>query len=299
MGWLRNAAVVGVFVLPLVVAASAARREAHTDFRPMRTIPSPPAILADAQLEDVVIDVRGLPLRGWFIPSSNGAAVLFAHGTGADRTQLAPEAQLLARHGYGALLFDWPGHGESGGMVTWDAHERAGLTAALDFVSRARGVDRERVGLFAFSMGGMIAIQVAARDTRVAALVVEGAFADADDQLRHAFRSWSVLSQWPALLTARWLGMKPDDMRPKDMIADIAPRPVFLIAGSADDLVPPQQTHALFEAARGPKSWWLVTGATHGQYGAAAGTAYEERLVMFFDEALLHKRRTASLSRKR
>jgi uncharacterized protein len=297
MRWLRIGALVAASLLPLTIAASAARHERRADFRPARSVPARPAALEDVTLEAISFDARGITLRGWFIPSSNGAAVLLVHGTDADRTQLAQEARLLARHGYGVLLFDWPGHGESGGAVTWDANERAALGAALDFASRAPGIDPDRIGVFAFSMGCMIAIQVAARDLRVAALVVEGTFANADDQLRYAFRHWGVLSQWPALWTARWLGLKPDEQRPKDVIAEIAPRPVFVIAGAADDIVPPDQSRALFDAAREPKSWWLVPGATHGRYADAVGAAaYEEKLVEFYHDALLETDRSSPLT---
>jgi pimeloyl-ACP methyl ester carboxylesterase len=297
MRWLRVGGLITVSVLPLFVAASAARHEIRADFRPARTIPTRPAILARETLADVSFDARGETMRGWFIPSSNGAAVLLLHGTDADRTQLALEAHLLARNGYGVLLFDWPGHGESGGEVTWDEQERAALGAALDFAARARGVDAERIGVFAFSRGTMIAIQVAARDRRVAALVVEGAYADADDELGHQFRHWSVLSQWPARWAARWLGMRPDERRPRDVIGDIAPRPVFIIAGTADEIVPPDQSRALFDAAREPKAWWLISGATHRHHAEAAGPQYEEKLVSFYDESLLHKARSSRLSR--
>jgi pimeloyl-ACP methyl ester carboxylesterase len=297
MRWLRIGGLITVSVVPLMIAASAARHEFRADFRPNRSVPARPAILAHEKLEAVEFEARGNTLRGWFIPSSNGAAVLLLHGADADRTQLASEAHLLAQHGFGVLLFDWPGHGESSGAVTWDADERAALSAAVDFASRAPGIDAQRIGVFAFSMGTMIAIQVAARDPRVAALVVEGAFADADDDLRHEYRHWGVLSQWPALWTAHWLGMKSDKLRPVDMIAEIAPRPVLVIAGTADEVVPPAQSRALFDAAREPKSWWLVSGATHRHYADAVGPAYEEKLVGFYGDALVRKGGSPHLTR--
>ena len=284
-----------VFALPTMIAASAARHELLADFRPDRSIPTLPANLEQEHVDDVLFEARGITLRGWSIPSANGAAVVFLHGTDANRSQLSHEAHLLAQHGYGALLFDWPGHGESDGGVTWDANERAALGAALDFISTAPGVDPERIGVFAFSRGTMMAVQVAAADPRVAALAVEGAFADISDALRHAFRHWGFLSQWPALWTAKWLGMKSDKLRPVDLIGDIAPRAVFVIAGTADDIVPPAQSRALFDAAQEPKSWWLVNGATHMRYAEAPD--YEEKIVGFFDDQLLQQRKSSSLPR--
>lgn len=48
----------------------------------------------------------GRVLRGWLGPSTNGAGVVLANGSDADRTQLLPEADILARAGYGVLVFD-------------------------------------------------------------------------------------------------------------------------------------------------------------------------------------------------
>ncbi len=60
----------------------------------------------------------GLRLRGWYVPSRNGAAVAVMHGTGSNRLGVADHARLLARHGYGVLIFDFHGHGTSDGRST-------------------------------------------------------------------------------------------------------------------------------------------------------------------------------------
>jgi pimeloyl-ACP methyl ester carboxylesterase len=61
---------------------------------------------------------NGLELRGWYMPSRNGAAVALMHGTGGNRLGVADHARLLARHGYGVLLCDFQGHGASDGRST-------------------------------------------------------------------------------------------------------------------------------------------------------------------------------------
>jgi uncharacterized protein len=60
----------------------------------------------------------GLRLHGWYVPSRNGAAVAVMHGTGSNRLGVADHARLLARSGYGVLIFDLHGHGESNGRST-------------------------------------------------------------------------------------------------------------------------------------------------------------------------------------
>jgi hypothetical protein len=55
----------------------------------------------------------GLRLAGWYRPSRNGAAVVVVHGGGSDRKGSVAHARMLARHGYGVLLYDARGRGES------------------------------------------------------------------------------------------------------------------------------------------------------------------------------------------
>ena len=53
----------------------------------------------------------GLRLEGWYVPSKNGANVIVFPGRKGPQTP----ARILARHGYGVLLFDRRGEGASEG----------------------------------------------------------------------------------------------------------------------------------------------------------------------------------------
>jgi len=222
-------------------------------------------------------------LTAFFRFASNGRIVILLHGTGANRSQLLPEARMLARHGFGVLSLDWPGQGESGGTIQWNEPERQALTRAIDWATQAPGTKPHQVGLLGFSFGSMIALQVASADARVYALALTGAFADVKDLLvKNGGRWGGPLSSGFALLTARWHGMRYWEKRPEDLIGLLSPRPVLLIAGTADHAVPPSMTERLYQFAREPKSLWLVPGADHGNYAAVAPVEYERRLVQFF-----------------
>ncbi|HTP09248.1 MAG TPA: alpha/beta hydrolase, partial [Anaerolineae bacterium] len=65
--------------------------------------------------EDVILTTHdGITLKGWYLPSHNGAAVILLHGYGGNRLEMLDRAALLAKHGYGALLYDERASGESG-----------------------------------------------------------------------------------------------------------------------------------------------------------------------------------------
>jgi uncharacterized protein len=265
-----------------LVSARAVYHEFETDFHPDRR---PIAAPVDKDLEGIqTIDLAATgapPLTAFFRPSANGRLVVLLHGTGADRSQLLPEARMLARHGFGVLSLDWPGHGESGGTIQWDEPERQAATRAIDW-AQAQCAMPCKVGVLGYSFGSWIAVQVASRDERVYALVLTGAFADVKDLLVKQGGRWGAVSSDFALLTASWHGMRYWENRSEDVIARISPRPLLLIGGTADRVVPPWMTERLYRAAREPKSLWLVPGADHGQYAAVAPVEYERRLVQLF-----------------
>jgi uncharacterized protein len=89
----------------------------------------------------------GTTLRGWYVPSRTGAAVIALHGTESNRNGVAPHARMLARHGYGVLAVDLRGHGDSGGRSTsvpWMLDDD--LDSAIAWLSRRDDVDDRRIG---------------------------------------------------------------------------------------------------------------------------------------------------------
>ena len=88
----------------------------------------------------------GLELAGWYRPSRNGAAVVVVHGGSSDRKGSVAHAEMLARHGYGVLLYDARGRGESEGMENnygWDWTKD--IAGALEFLEQ-RGATSTRAG---------------------------------------------------------------------------------------------------------------------------------------------------------
>ncbi len=238
------------------------------------------------KLQDVSLTARdGTAIRGWYIPSRNRAAVILCQGSGNDRSGLLSEARAIAADGFGVLLFDWPGTGESGGVIRYGASERAALQGALDYLVGQTDVDSGRIGVFGFSMGGHTVTQVASFDTRIRSVVLAGTFDDPAVQTRREYASNGQLAVWGALLALRVMRMRLDEMRPVDVVGEIAPRPVFVIAGSTDEVVPPDLSRRLFDAAKDPKEFWLIEGAGHGSY-AVSDSSYYHRISQFFTRTL-------------
>ncbi len=93
----------------------------------------------------------------------------------------------------------------------------------------------------------------------------------------------------PGVLFAMQLlyGINFDAVRPVDVVASIAPRPLFFIEGTSDGLVPPWNMNLLAEAAPDAHvQTWLVPGANHIQSYDVMGNIYVQRVAAFFINVL-------------
>jgi pimeloyl-ACP methyl ester carboxylesterase len=282
--WAVALAVV-VLPLPALVVAVRAYRTEKNLFFPAR---APLKVAAGAAGLPGLVEVEwGAPVvKGWFVAPRNGATVILVHGAGADRSQMLPEARLLVEHGFGVLLFDLPGHGESEGSVHWSEGERHALAGALDWLGGRREVDGGRVGALGFSMGGYVLAQVAMHDQRLRAVALAGTPPDVAAQSQWQFRRFHQLTQLPARLALLRGGIHLDEPQPAVAVAGISPRPLLLVAGTEDPTVPLPLARQLHAAAREPKDVLVIDGAGHGGYDQTAPDAYRARVLEFFTRAL-------------
>jgi uncharacterized protein len=277
------AVLAGVCIVLAFVAGMTAHYARRTLDPPRVTVAPIPADLAAQDVSFTASD--GVLLRGWYVPPQNGAAIILVHGYGGARQHMLPEARILAGAGYGVLLFDLRGHGQSDeAQVTLGADEQRDLVAALDLVSAQPGV--KQIGAVGFSLGGAVVAQVTAGDPRLGAVVIEAAFAMLEGVIEQEAGFLGPLTQRPAAWSIRRAGVDIDAVRPVDDLCAISPRPVFLIYGGADAVVPPGEQQAMFDAACDPVERWLIPGATHQNFSDVLPDEYAARLLAFFDRTL-------------
>ncbi len=239
-------------------------------------------------LEEVSFrDAEGRRMAGWYAPSRNRAAIVLVHGTGSERSSLLFETAFLARAGFGALAFDLPGQGASEGRTRWGVPERAAIRAAADWLGARAEVDPHRMGGFGCSMGAYVMTQAAVLDARLRAVTLAASPNDVVEQNWLATRRWGWLSQTPNHLALLAYGQSLD-MKPRDVIGKIAPRPVFIIGGELDGLVPRFMADQLYAAAGDPKQLWIVPQAHHVDYAQVAPRDYRLRVIDFFSRTLLN-----------
>lgn len=287
--WALTAIIAVAFLAAGYCAERAARifHDEYIDFSPARQTQSRPLDGSGPQLQNIAFDTEsGVHIAGWLLPSHNGVMVVYLHGSPGDRSGFLPLVSTLGRHGYGAILIDMPGHGESGGRADWGVSSQQAAQGAITLALKQP--DIAHVALFGYSMGSCIAAQVAARDRRIDALVLLAAFTNLADQIRYEFRSHIPLINEFAVIAARIAGVPVDHMRTLDALKASSPRPIFFIAGTKDDEIPVFMPYTLYAAANGPKELWLIEGADHLDTRGIAGPAiFDDRVRAFLDNALL------------
>jgi pimeloyl-ACP methyl ester carboxylesterase len=273
--------------MAIVVALGLALRSAMAQVRtltpPRRVVPPLDAIHFPVPLEPVsFLTADGLTIRGWYGDSRNGAVVLVLHGWSDTRASMVPEAKMLASAGFGVLLFDWRGHGESGGThTTWGFEEQRDLDAALTWVERSHpGL---RIGALGFSMGGMTLIEEASRDQRIRVIALEGMYPSLEDVAYQMQSTYGFLTGFPSIWAMRVFGPPLDAVRPVDRLCSLDPRPILLIYGSDEHAARYDLTRRMLGAVCGDNNeHWIVPHASHGQYAVTAPEELRRTLVDFF-----------------
>jgi fermentation-respiration switch protein FrsA (DUF1100 family) len=234
----------------------------------------------------------GLTLRGWYLPSQNGAAIIVGHGFGGYRA-LEP-AELLARNGYGVLTFDWRAHGESDGdLCTFGYHEARDVAGALAWLQTQPDIDPGRIGMLGESMGAVAAIRAAAKLTGLRAIVADSPYPSSEEGVKNVWRS-TGLPDFPfvplQITLGEWqTGLRLDALQPLEDVAAISPRPILILAGGRDPVTGADAGQRFYAAAGAPKELWFEPELGHLGFSSARPAEYERRVIGFFDAALLEE----------
>lgn len=234
-------------------------------------------------------------LKGWYFPSPNSqAAVIVVHGRNGNRADEAiglPEiSKALVERGYNVLAFDLRGHGESSGdRLSFGPWETGDLLGAVDYV-KLQGIQPRHIGVLGISMGAATALLAAADSDEIQAVVADSAYANISEVIEAEFPQASGL---PAFFTPGamqmgrlLLGIDLGAAAPEKVVAKIAPRPILLIQGEEDELVPPSHAERLLRVAGPNAQLWLVPGAKHARAFRQDPVGYLGRVVNFFHGAL-------------
>jgi len=235
--------------------------------------------------ESVVFNTGdGVQLHGWFFPAEGdpNGTVLHLHGNAGNITGHFEHITWLPGKGWNVLCFDYRGYGRSEGKVT-RAGTVADAHAALDYLLKRPDVDANRIVALGQSLGGAVGIVLAAEREEIRGLVADGAF----DNYKRI--TWWHIKKNPFLFVVAWWVphlLIAEGYEPIDYVARIAPRPVFIMQGTADTIIDPGMGQRLYDAADEPKELWLIEGADHYQAMQEMVDETQPRLLDFFEKCL-------------
>jgi fermentation-respiration switch protein FrsA (DUF1100 family) len=246
-----------------------------------------------AQHEEVVFPAAtgDHQIHGWWFPRPSTTRVIIGcTGYRGSKAELIGISTALWRAGFNVLLFDYHGHGAGRGVpVTLGYRELHDFYSALDYALRR--VPGARIGVIGYSMGASIAIMGSARRPEVRAVVADSPFATHAEVVSHNVARVIHVSGRPVAALAdvflAWLaGYRSRDVEPVRDVRALAPRPLLLIHGTADQMIPLAHSQRVFAAAGEPKELWLGEGADHCGTYFLDRSAYCERVIGFFERAL-------------
>jgi pimeloyl-ACP methyl ester carboxylesterase len=244
-----------VVMLPFIAYVGIALYTAHVLTRSNNRPPvlDPHAVGANPQ-RWVVRTTDGLRLRGWYYHGgSRRQLVVLVHGMQGSWAEMAGLGRDLVRRGYHVLLFDLRGHGQSDpSRLFMGRRERGDIRAVLRW-AKTHGFAPERVGWVGHSMGASTVLMEAAQNPEIRVAVLDSPYGNLPELLDRELTDHSHLPRIfnPGILfAARWVfGVRTDDLVPIRFARRWGNRPMLLIHGEADSIVPVRHARLLARAA--------------------------------------------------
>lgn len=236
----------------------------------------------------------GLRLNGWLIkagPEAKGT-ILFLHGVGDCKIAGIPYAKLFYDHEFNTFLYDSRRHGESEGtFCTYGYYEKYDVISIVDYLSSRSDIRLGNIGIFGSSMGAAVAIQTAAIDKRIVAIVAENSFATLrsifdDYQKRMIKLPFHYLRNIVIKRSELMAQFKSGDVSPLEAVAKIH-LPILFIYCTNDRYIHPRYSNMLYENTDEPKELFAIEGASHNDAWLIGGEQYKEKLTIFFMKNLI------------
>ncbi len=230
----------------------------------------------------------GVRLSCWLVAQKKPrGTILYLHGVGDCKIGGLPVSAFLFSQGYNVFLFDMRHHGESGGKYcTYGFYERHDISTAIDYLQHRPDIKVGKVGLFGTSMGAAIAIQAAALDVRISAVVAEASFTTlrsiaVDYQKRLIKLPWHFLRNVALARSQKVAGFKARHVAPIEDVKKIH-CPILFVHGTKDTFIDVGYSKQLFDAAPQPKQILLIDEAGHNDVWEVGSARYQETLADFF-----------------
>jgi hypothetical protein len=227
-------------------------------------------------LDEVWIEHRtadgDLPVRlhGLWLPQADAGApvLLYLHGARWDVRSSANRMRRMHELGFAVLGIDYRGFGQSSPLLPGEAEATEDALAAWRWLAAQHPQSPRYV--FGHSLGGAIAVNLAAQVADERGLIVEGSFPSIREVVS-TFK-WGWLPVGP-LITQRF--------EAGERIGQVG-APVLVVHGSEDRLIRPELGRRLYEQAAEPKRFVLVEGGSHHNTNSLGRAQYRAAMAELF-----------------
>ena len=240
----------------------------------------------------------GVRIAGWYIPAATGSpaapTVVLAHGNGNSKSEMLSWAAPLHPN-YNLVLFDFRNHGQSSGNVTTlGLREVRDLRTIVDWLVRTKAPSS--IAVLGVSMGGAAAIDEAATDDRVSAVILDSTHATLVGALERQLESRGL----PLALPGAWsillggLLRTGEDLTladPVQAIEGIGARPVLIVESGEDEAVGPHDGDDLKQAAPDKGARVELKDCPKAKHGGSVETCSSEYagwVLGFLERSLPH-----------
>jgi uncharacterized protein len=233
----------------------------------------------------------GLTLRGWYLPTTTRRHLLvLVHGMWSSWLEMASLGRDLHEQGFDVLLFDLRGHGQSDpSRLYLGRREREDIRAVMAW-AHSEGFSHDRIGWLGYSMGGSTVLMEGARNPDIQVAVFDSPYGDLPRLLETQLSKHSGLPRWfnpGILLAARWIyGVRTDDLIPIRFARSWGERPVLLIHGESDTIVPVGQARELARTLGASCLTLTLPGVEHVQAYQSDPDGYVQTVGSFFNSHL-------------
>uniref|UniRef100_A0A7S4JME9 Peptidase S9 prolyl oligopeptidase catalytic domain-containing protein n=1 Tax=Paramoeba aestuarina TaxID=180227 RepID=A0A7S4JME9_9EUKA len=241
-------------------------------------------------------------LSGWFVPShhdGNRTGIILVHGGGRDRRAWLRHVRMFHESGYDVLLFDFREHGMSQGTgkgFTYGVQERYDVLAAAKYLKQKRSLSK--VCAVGTSVGGSAVIMACAIGPTLIDMVIAENPITTVSYLQHIhlenilgpymhksaasmklFNAFRWFCRW-------WINFRISNIPSKycqalHVVHSISPRPILLMHGTGDAVVPYHHSEVLFQRANEPKELWLAPDAFHCGLYDMFPQEFKDRVLSF------------------
>lgn len=235
----------------------------------------------------------GLKLDSWFVkqPRQARGTVVYLHGVGDCKIGGIRYAKLFYEQGLNVFLYDSRRHGLSEGKYcTYGYYEKHDVSTVIDYLMTRGDTQIGKIGLFGTSMGAAVALQAAATDDRIAAIVAEASFTNlrtimVDYQKRIIKLPWHFLRNVAMSQSQAIAKFKAREVSPIESVHKVH-KPILFIHGTDDSRIKTDYSKALYDSANEPKELLLVPEGDHTDLLNVGGSEYERRITAFFRKYL-------------